>query len=264
MGRLNCLEISVGCGYALCRCEQWQTLIDSPRRSWLAQSFLREWSPRRPECVLSEHTTRPGERGLAWARSRDAFLLLFEPSPRRRGIRLSELASPERDPSAWARGWARQCCDWMSVCSWMICFSWVWLYDEWCVCNRARGMFDMIHEFCMTGWVWYWHVKWMSGLELKEHVIDMRWGPRFMGWWWSEVWIQNVMRMRNKSHGRVWNCKHVFDVLLLLFYECWSVSACNSLGSLGETSGATLQWSGRNPMAPVSGCPWWCPICITR
>ncbi|QCE03030.1 hypothetical protein DEO72_LG8g1047 [Vigna unguiculata] len=40
--------------------------------------------------------------------------------------------------------------------------------------------------------------------------------------------------------------------------------ACNSLGSLGETSGVTLQWSGRNSMAPVSGCPWWCPICITR
>jgi len=102
----------------------------------------------------------------------------------------------------------------------------------------------------------------MSSLELKEHVIDMRWGPRFMGWWWSDVWIQNVMRVRNKSQEWVWNCKHDFDVLLLLFYECWSVSACNSLGSLGETSGATLQWSGRNSMAPVSGCPWWCPICI--
>ncbi|QCD86519.1 hypothetical protein DEO72_LG3g1042 [Vigna unguiculata] len=23
-----------------------------------------------------------------------------------------------------------------------------------------------------------------------------------------------------------------------------------------------LQWSGRNSMAPVSGCPWWCPIYI--
>ncbi|QCE10462.1 hypothetical protein DEO72_LG10g1692 [Vigna unguiculata] len=31
----------------------------------------------------------------------------------------------------------------------------------------------------------------------------------------------------------------------------------------GETSGVALQWSGRNSMAPVSGCPWWCPICIT-
>jgi len=42
----------------------------------------------------------------------------------------------------------------------------------------------------------------------------------------------------------------------------WSVSACNSLGSLGETFGVAFQWSGRNSMAPVSECPWWCPICI--
>ncbi|QCD85962.1 hypothetical protein DEO72_LG3g483 [Vigna unguiculata] len=33
---------------------------------------------------------------------------------------------------------------------------------------------------------------------------------------------------------------------------------------LSETSGVALQWSGRNSMAPVSGCSWWCPICITR
>ncbi|QCD78264.1 hypothetical protein DEO72_LG1g1896 [Vigna unguiculata] len=31
-----------------------------------------------------------------------------------------------------------------------------------------------------------------------------------------------------------------------------------------ETSGVALQWSRRNSMALVSGCPWWCPICITR
>ena len=43
-----------------------------------------------------------------------------------------------------------------------------------------------------------------------------------------------------------------------------SVSVNNSLGSLGETFRVALQWSGRNSMAPVSGCPWWCPICITR
>jgi len=74
----------------------------------------------------------------------------------------------------------------------------------------------------------------------------------------------NVTRMRNKSHGWVWNRKHAFNILLLPNYECWSVSASNSLGSLGETSGVALQWSGRNSMAPVSGCSWWCPICITR
>ncbi|QCD85755.1 hypothetical protein DEO72_LG3g275 [Vigna unguiculata] len=37
----------------------------------------------------------------------------------------------------------------------------------------------------------------------------------------------------------------------------------NSLGSLGETFRVALQWSGRNFMVPVSGCSWWCPICIT-
>ncbi|QCE14213.1 hypothetical protein DEO72_LG11g1212 [Vigna unguiculata] len=36
------------------------------------------------------------------------------------------------------------------------------------------------------------------------------------------------------------------------------------IGFKGETFKVTLQWSGRNSMAPVSGCPWWCPICITR
>jgi len=33
------------------------------------------------------------------------------------GTRLSETASPERDPSAWARCWARTCCVWLSVYS---------------------------------------------------------------------------------------------------------------------------------------------------
>ncbi|QCE03698.1 hypothetical protein DEO72_LG8g1723 [Vigna unguiculata] len=33
----------------------------------------------------------------------------------------------------------------------------------------------------------------------------------------------------------------------------------NSLGSLGEPFRVALQWSGRNSMAPVSGCPWYPP-----
>jgi len=37
----------------------------------------------------------------------------------------------------------------------------------------------------------------MSSVELKEPGINMRWDPRFMGWWWSEVWISNLTRMRN-------------------------------------------------------------------
>ncbi|QCD96824.1 hypothetical protein DEO72_LG6g1534 [Vigna unguiculata] len=34
-----------------------------------------------------------------------------------------------------------------------------------------------------------WHVKWMSGLELKRHDIDMRRGPRLMGWGGYEIVI---------------------------------------------------------------------------
>ncbi|QCD96505.1 hypothetical protein DEO72_LG6g1209 [Vigna unguiculata] len=44
----------------------------------------------------------------------------------------------------------------------------------------------------------------------------------------------------------------------------WCPILHNSVGSLGENSRVALQGSGRNAMAPVSGCPWWCPVCITR
>jgi len=39
----------------------------------------------------------------------------------------------------------------------------------------------------------------------------------------------------------------------LVVYVCWSVLVHNSLGSLGGTFRVTLQWSGRNSKAPVSG-----------
>jgi len=45
----------------------------------------------------------------------------------------------------------------------------------------------------------------------------------------------------------------VYVIISLLIYDCWSVSACNSLGSLGETSRAALQWSGRNSMVLLVG-----------
>ncbi|QCD83702.1 hypothetical protein DEO72_LG2g4049 [Vigna unguiculata] len=38
----------------------------------------------------------------------------------------------------------------------------------------------------------------------------------------------------------------------------------NSVDSLGEVFRVVFQWSRRKPMAPVSGCAWWCPMCITR
>jgi len=57
-------------------------------------------------------------------------------------------------------------------------------------------------------------------------------------------------------------CMHVEFVYLIK--KVGFVLVCKSLGSLGEIPRVALQWSGRNSMAPVSGCPWWCPICITR
>ncbi|QCE06839.1 hypothetical protein DEO72_LG9g1853 [Vigna unguiculata] len=66
-----------------------------------------------------------------------------------------------------------------------------------------------------------------AGRERELHIL----GSRIMSW-----------------HGLVGNTK-----------ECVS-----PWGSLGEIPRVVLQWSGRNPMAPVIGCLWWCPICITR
>ncbi|QCE10076.1 hypothetical protein DEO72_LG10g1302 [Vigna unguiculata] len=37
---------------------------------------------------------------------------------------------------------------------------------------------------------------------------------------------------------------------------------CKSLEPLGETFRVALQWSEHNSMTPVSGCSWWCPICM--
>jgi len=61
-----------------------------------------------------------------------------------------------------------------------------------------------------------------------------------------------------------WDCEHdcyslIVDICLLGLCQCVS-----PWGSLGEIPRAALQWSGRNSMTLVSGCSWWCPICITR
>ena len=52
--------------------------------------------------------------------------------------------------------------------------------------------------------------------------------------------------------------------LVLNEFQASCYSHHRSQSALGEIFRVVLQWSGRNPMAPVSGCPWWCPICITR
>jgi len=65
---------------------------------------------------------RPGEmcRGSPRARSRVVPVPILCPRLGGGGTRSSETVSPERDPSAWARGWARQGVVWTLVYSWMI------------------------------------------------------------------------------------------------------------------------------------------------
>jgi len=117
-GCMNCLEISVGRGYALCRCEQWRTLIVSPRRARLAQARCAGARPGFSARVVAQATrvcferadNSPRREGSRLSEIPHCFLTPFEPSLRRRRTCLSEIVSPERDPSAWARCWARQCC----------------------------------------------------------------------------------------------------------------------------------------------------------
>jgi len=121
---------SVGCVNAICRWEQWRTLIDSPRRAWLAQARCAEARPELSVRVVAWATrvrferahNSPRREGSRLSEIPRCLLVPVEPSPRRKGTRLDETVSPERDPSAWARCWARQCGDWIFVCSWMVCF----------------------------------------------------------------------------------------------------------------------------------------------
>jgi len=77
--------------------EQWWSLIDSPRRTCLAQArvigarlsvFLAKGRPGDPRCVLGERTSHAGSRALAYAKG----ARLSEGPPR-----LGETFLPERD-----------------------------------------------------------------------------------------------------------------------------------------------------------------------
>jgi len=132
----------------------------------------------RPDDSLNFWASEP----LAQARSRSSSCFpCFEPRLSGGGLawarllRLSETPQPERDAGR------DNAVIWMLDVSRVIYFGWVWWYDEWYIYNGACGMFDMIHEFHMMGWVCYWHMKWMRGLVLKEPDINMRRGPRLIG-----------------------------------------------------------------------------------
>jgi len=165
-------------------------------------------SPKRdPVCAPAPFLSpRLGEEGLAWAST----------------SRLSETLQPWARPFSLERGAGQDCMPFecLVVPGWLV-LVWNEWYKEKYVYNGMLCMLGMIREFRMTGWVWSWHVKWMSGLELKEHGIDMRWDPRLMGWWWLEAWIRNMMRMRNWSQGLVWNvdmllCSPIAELWMLV------------------------------------------------
>jgi len=71
------------------------------------------------------------------------------------GARLSEHLSPERDPSAWARCWARPYCIWMSVVP-----EWSVLAEYDCMMN---DMYMMEHEVCLA---WFMNCIWRVGFDI--------------------------------------------------------------------------------------------------
>jgi len=105
--------------------------------------------------------------------------------------RLSETPQPERDPSAWARCWARLCCVGMSIGPWMICFGWVWLYEEWSV-------YIMEHE------VYFWHDSWICGwgvgMRLSMRNERVVWNLRNM----VLTWVLHEFVLRGLVWKKAW------------------------------------------------------------
>jgi len=96
----------------ICCRKQWRDLWISPKRVNLAQTLLREWSPRRPahEFWASEYLAQA--RGVSLKRDPAWFSwCLLEPSHRRRGLawasmsRLSETPQPERGAGRGSAMW---------------------------------------------------------------------------------------------------------------------------------------------------------------
>ncbi|QCD83849.1 hypothetical protein DEO72_LG2g4197 [Vigna unguiculata] len=89
--------------------------------------------------------------------------------------------------------------------------------------------------------------------------------------WWCPICITRIEHLRFEQ-GYPHKCKHPLNPTKLyrgtvtrpVNLAQASQSRLGEMKQGGETSGVALQWSGRNSMAPVSGCSWWCPICITR
>jgi len=180
---------------------QWRTVARPVNLAQASQSrlgemkqgarpgLLHERSPRRPAWTLERGNTSPRREGSRLSEIPWCFLSApSNPRPGEGGARLSEHVSPEPRPLSLSEGLSEAV-----RCLGCLLFldDWYWvgceLYDEKHVYNGVLCVLGMNRELCMSGWVCYWHVKCVRGLELKEHVNDTRWGPRFMGWWWSDA-----------------------------------------------------------------------------
>jgi len=122
----------------------WSRLGENSRGS--PKPFSTNGHPGDTLCFwASEHLAQA--RGVSPKRDPASASASFS-SPRlgEGGARVSEYVSAERDPSAWARRWARQRWVWMFVYFWMICFGGCECYDEGHVYNEVWYIRSMIHE----------------------------------------------------------------------------------------------------------------------
>jgi len=150
---------------------QWRTVARPVNLAQASQSrlgemkqgarlgLLHERSPRRPARTFERGNTSPRREGSRL--SEIPWCSLSAPSNPRlgeRGARLSEHVSPERNPSAWARGWARQYAVWVLVYFWMIDFG----LGVNCM---MRNMYIMEYYACLA---WITNCVWRVG-----YVIGM-------------------------------------------------------------------------------------------
>jgi len=234
-----------------------------------ATHYVFEWanvSLRRGESRLSKNTCKatvlevelsPRRRELAWARVRLAWARPFCLSEK-----LDEnVAGP--DVFLDLKCWQYVCMsiifknmNWMTFMNgmvyelWFMSFNMMWV---WC-------LYEMIHGIVMMSLVWVRHETWkcwyQCGMVMIWDGVPYSWFENnelvWFGWERGELWETCMWCIC------IYVCMHAKCVWLIK--NDWSVSVRNFLESLGGTFRVALQWSGRNPMAPVSGCPWWCPI----
>ena len=147
-----------------CTREQWWALVFLPKRAWSRQGEINRGSPK-----LLHANSRSCDPHSFWvsdhlAQARGVSLKgdpawgYYSPfsSPR-----LGEGGSPERDPSAWARSWAREVWCLVISCSWMV--------------GTCLDIIVMV-KYMMNGdvWVmWFMDGKWWECVILACETNEM-------------------------------------------------------------------------------------------